>query len=277
MEGLQSTPTGREPGARPVAVITGGRRGIGQACALSLAEAGFDIVILDLEEDADATQTLAKLADHGVRARMVVGNIADVDHRAGLVDRVFQAFGTVDCLVNNAGVLSGTRGQDLLNVTPRDFDHVMSVNLRGTFFFTQEVARRMVGEAEKGPSAERSIITISSGAVGRARTDSPEYAFSKSCLALMSQMFALRLGKHGIRTYEIRPGINRTEMSRDAWGMYEELIDEGRFPIPRLGLPEDVGKTVASLATGGLAYCTGGHVYVDGGFHIPTSVRPRRK
>jgi len=277
MEGLQSTPTGREPGARPVAVITGGRRGIGQACALSLAEAGFDIVILDLEEDADATQTLAKLADHGVRARMVVGNIADIDHRAGLVDRVFQAFGTVDCLVNNAGVLSGTRGQDLLNVTPRDFDHVMSVNLRGTFFFTQEVARRMVGEAEKGPSAERSIITISSGAVGRARTDSPEYAFSKSCLALMSQMFALRLGKHGIRTYEIRPGINRTEMSRDAWGMYEELIDEGRFPIPRLGLPEDVGKTVASLATGGLAYCTGGHVYVDGGFHIPTSVRPRRK
>jgi len=277
MEGLQSTPTGREPGARPVAVITGGRRGIGQACALSLAEAGFDIVILDLEEDADATQTLARVADHGVRARMVVGNIADIDHRAGLVDRVFQAFGTVDCLVNNAGVLSGTRGQDLLNVTPRDFDHVMSVNLRGTFFFTQEVARRMVGEAEKGPSAERSIITISSGAVGRARTDSPEYAFSKSCLALMSQMFALRLGKHGIRTYEIRPGINRTEMSRDAWGMYEELIDEGRFPIPRLGLPEDVGKTVASLATGGLAYCTGGHVYVDGGFHIPTSVRPRRK
>jgi len=259
-----------------VAAVTGGRRGIGQACAISLAEAGFDVVIVDLEEDAGATQTLANAAEHGARAGMVVGNIAEIDHRADLVDRLYQAFGTVDCLVNNAGVLSGTRGQDLLNVTPADFDHVMSVNLRGTFFFTQEVARRMVGEAAKGPPAERSIITISSGAVGRARTDSPEYAFSKSCLALMSQMFALRLGKHGIRTYEIRPGINRTEMSRDAWGMYEELIAEGRFPIPRLGVPEDVGKTVASLATGGLAYCTGGHVYVDGGFHIPTSVRPRR-
>ena len=276
MEATESTSSRRDPGHRPVAAVTGGRRGIGQACAISLAEAGFDVVIVDLEEDAGATQTLANAAEHGARAGMVVGNIAEIDHRADLVDRLYQAFGTVDCLVNNAGVLSGTRGQDLLNVTPADFDHVMSVNLRGTFFFTQEVARRMVGEAAKGPPAERSIITISSGAVGRARTDSPEYAFSKSCLALMSQMFALRLGKHGIRTYEIRPGINRTEMSRDAWGMYEELIDEGRFPIPRLGLPEDVGKTVASLATGGLAYCTGGHVYVDGGFHIPTSVRPRR-
>jgi NAD(P)-dependent dehydrogenase (short-subunit alcohol dehydrogenase family) len=113
--------------------------------------------------------------------------------------------------------------------------------------------------------------------VGRARLDSPEYAFSKSCLALMSQMFALRLGKHGIRTYELRPGINKTEMSRTAWAMYEELVAEGQFPIPRLGLPDDVARTVSALATGMLPYSTGGHIYVDGGFHIPTSVRPRRK
>lgn len=259
-----------------MAVVTGGRRGIGQACAYALAGAGFDIVIVDLEEPG-AAETLANCRERGARAQMQVGDIADIDQRAPLVSRIFEVFGTVDCLVNNAGVLSGTRGQDLLDVTPRDFDHVMTVNLRGTFFLTQEIARRMIAEGDIERPAERSIITISSGAVGRARTDSPEYAFSKTCLALMSQMFALRLGKHGIRTYEIRPGVNKTEMSRGAWSMYEELIAEGRFPIPRLGLPEDVGKTVASLATGMLPYCTGGHVYLDGGFHIPTSERPRRK
>ncbi|MEP6655894.1 MAG: 3-ketoacyl-ACP reductase [Betaproteobacteria bacterium] len=258
-----------------MAVVTGGRRGIGQACAYALADAGFDIVIVDLADDAAAT--LGEVRARGAGAHMVVGDIADIDRRAELVDRIFGAFGTVDCLVNNAGVLSATRGQDLLDVTAADFDNVMAVNLRGTFFLTQEIARRMVAEGDAKRPLERSIITISSGAVGRARTDSPEYAFSKTCLALMSQMFALRLGKHAIRTYEIRPGINKTEMSRSAWEMYEVLVAEGRFPIARLGLPEDVARTVGTLATGMLPYCTGGHIYVDGGFHIPTSERPRRK
>ena len=262
-------------GRRPVAVVTGGRRGIGQACAYALAEDGFDVVVVDIVDDDTETQDGVK--ERGARAALVVGDIADIERRFELVDRIFAAFGTVDCLVNNAGVLSGTRGQDLLDVKTADFDNVMAVNLRGTFFLTQEIARRMVAEGDAKRPVERSIVTISSGAVGRARLDSPEYAFSKTCLALMSQMFALRLGKHGIRTYEIRPGINKTEMSRGAWAMYEELVAEGQFPIPRLGVPDDVAKTVSALATGALPYSTGGHVYVDGGFHIPTSVRPRRK
>ena len=262
-------------GRRPVAVVTGGRRGIGQACADALAAAGFDIVVVDIANDA--AETLEVVRARGVDAEMVVGDIGDIERRGELVDRLFGAFGTVDCLVNNAGVLSGTRGQDLLDVTSKDFDDVMAVNLRGTFFLTQEVAKRMVGEGEVERPVERSIITISSAAVGKARLDSPEYAFSKTCLALMSQMFALRLGRHGIRTYEIRPGINKTEMSRGAWAMYEELVAEGQFPIPRLGVPDDVGHTVAALATGVFPYSTGGHIYVDGGFHVPTSVRPRPK
>ncbi len=262
----------------PVAVVTGGRRGIGRAISVALVEAKFDVVIVDLEEDADARATLAEIAERKGRAKFVAGDIGALDRRVELVDGIFAAFGTVDCLVNNAGVLSGVRGQDLLTVTPDVFDRVMNVNLRGTFFLTQEIAKRMVAEDEAGTGRPvgRSIVTITSGAVGRARTDSPEYSFSKTSLALMSQIFAVRLGRHNIATYDLRPGVTRTEMSRSAWGMYEELVEEGRFPIRRLGLPDDIARAVVTLASGGLSYVTGGFITIDGGFGIPASVMPRR-
>jgi NAD(P)-dependent dehydrogenase (short-subunit alcohol dehydrogenase family) len=269
---MPSSPT---PARAPVAVVTGGRRGIGRACATALAGAGFDVVVLDLVEDADAAETLAAIRVLGRRAAFVAGDIAEIERRQALVDALVAAFGAIDCLVNNAGVFATTRGADLLDVTPESYDRVMGVNLRGTFFLTQEVARRMVAESDARRPRDRSIITVTSGVVGRPRTDLPEYSFSKTGLALMSQAFALRLGRHGIRTFEIRPGVTRSEMSRDAWGIYEKLIAEGRFPIARIGLPEDVGAAVAMFAAGTLPYSTGGHLYLDGGFHIPTPVLPR--
>ena len=262
-------------GRAPVAAVTGGRRGIGRACAAALAGAGFDVVVVDLVDDADTAATLAEIRAAGRGARFVAGDIAEIDRRVALVDGIVGAFGTIDCLVNNAGVFATTRGADLLDVTPESYDRVMGVNLRGTFFLTQEVARRMVAEGDAKHPIDRSIITVTSGVVGRPRTDLPEYSFSKTGLSLMSQAFALRLGCHGIRTWEIRPGVTRSEMSRDAWGIYEKLIAEGRFPIPRIGLPEDVGRAVAMFATGTLPYSTGGHLYLDGGFHIPAPVLPR--
>ncbi len=259
----------KEAGRAPVAVVTGGRRGIGQACSGLLAREGFEVIVLDVVEDDDARATMAEIAAAGRRGRLVLGDIADLDAREALAARLFECFGTVDCLVNNAGVLSNSRGGDLLDVTPGNFDRVMNVNLRGTFFLTQAVARRMIAEADTRRPVPRSIITVSSGAVGRARQDSPEYAFSKTGLALMSQMFAVRLGRHGICSYDIRPGVTKTEMSRDVWPMYDQLIADGHFPIPRMALPADVARAVATLAAGGLSFVTGGHVYVDGGHHIP--------
>ncbi len=262
----------------PVAAVTGGRRGIGRAVAVTLADAGFDIALVDIEQDADAAAVLAEIEARGRRTRMVVGDIADVDGSSNLASRIFAAFGTVDCLVNNAGVVPPVRGIDLLEVTPASFDRVMGVNLRGTFFLTQAIARRMVEEddATERP-VPRSIITISSGAVGRPSTDWPEYAFSKTCLSMMSQAFALRLAPHGVRTYEIRPGVTKTEMSRDVWDAYDAMIEAGRLPLGRMGLPEDIGRTVAVFATGQFAHTTGDFIHVDGGVHIPASqARPRR-
>ena len=184
---------------------------------------------------------------------------------------------TFDCLVNNAGVMPKTRGGDLLDVTPENFDAVMNVNLRGTFFLTQEFAKRMIATRPEGRPVIGSIITISSGAVGKPRLDSPEYAFSKTSLSLMSQAFALRLGQYGIHTYELRPGVTKTEMSRDAWPMYDKMIADGRFPIARMGEPSDVGQAAATLASGGLAFSTGEFFNIDGGFHMPFTAVARKK
>jgi NAD(P)-dependent dehydrogenase (short-subunit alcohol dehydrogenase family) len=262
----------------PVAVVTGGRRGIGRGCCTALADAGFDIVIVDLLNDDDTLETAAEIKKRGRKSAAVNGDISDVSLSSTIAEQAYAAFGAIDCLVNNAGVLPKTRGRDLLEVTPDTFDQVMNINLRGTFFLTQEIARRMIMTREAG---ERpvigSIVTVSSGVVGKPRQDSPEYAFSKSSLALMSQMFALRLGPWGIHTYELRPGMTKTEMSRDAWDMYDNMIQQGRFPIPRVGLPEDVGHAAAVLAKGLLPYSTGEYFNLDGGFHLPFSGPASRK
>jgi len=258
----------------PIAAVTGGRRGIGRAIAYALADSGFDVIVVDLELDDDAAETLGAIRSRGRRANFISADLALVERREALARDIFATFGTLDCLVNNAGVVPSVRRLDLLDVTPESFDRVMGINLRGTFFLTQAIARRMVAE----PPAERplrSIITITSGVVGRPRTDWPEYAFSKTGLSLMSQAFALRLASHGVRTYEIRPGVNRTSMSRDVWDSYEMLIEEGRLPLGRIGLPEDIARAAATLAAGQLSYTTGDRIYIDGGVHIPVSQTPK--
>jgi 3-oxoacyl-[acyl-carrier protein] reductase len=208
------------------------------------------------------------IRDRGRKSHLITADISDIDRRNEFATRMFQAFGTVDCLVNNAGVITPTRGQDLLDVTPQDFDRVMNVNLRGTFFLTQAVALKMVEEGERPRPVGRSIITVSSGAAGRVLLGKPEYAFSKTCLSLLSQTFAIRLGRHGIAAYEVRPGATRTPMTRDRIAVHEQMLKAGNFPIARVAEPEDVGATIAALAKNGLLYNTGNYVYVDGGFNF---------
>ena len=137
----------------PVALVTGARRGIGRGIALALAERGFDVVVNDIADDAATRETLAGVAAHGRRAAFVAHDVADVDGHAAFADAAFAAFGTIDCLVNNAGISVKVRG-DLLDVTPESFDRVLGVNLRGTFFLTQAVARTMLAET-RGPTIRR--------------------------------------------------------------------------------------------------------------------------
>ena len=251
----------------PVALVTGARRGIGAGIARALAGRGFDLVLADIEAGPEAEAVAKSVATLKRRARFIEVDIADIAGLKAFVTKAWQDFGTLDCLVNNAGVQVKTRG-DLLDVTPESFDHLMTVNLRGTFFLTQEVARRMAAEQRAPGGPHRSIVTISSVNAVTAAINRGEYCISKSALTMMNKLFALRLAEHGVNCYEIRPGVIATEMTAPAKQRYDKFIAEGNIPIARWGKPADIGEAIATLASGGLAFSTGDSFAIDGGLHI---------
>ena len=253
----------------PVALVTGGRRGIGAAICHALAKRGFAVAVADIERDANAEETLRALKNSGARTEFFRADIGDIARHSSLLDRVWKSFGTLDCLVNNAGVQVKARG-DLLDVTPESFDRLMAVNLRGTFFLTQAAAKRMVAEKRAKSAPHRSIVTISSINVMRAAVNRGEYCMSKSALTMMTKLFALRLAEHGIHCYEIRPGVIATDMTAPAKDRYDTFIAGGGVPMKRWGDPTDVGEAVASLAAGALPFSTGDYFAIDGGLHIET-------
>ncbi len=252
---------------RGVALVTGGRRGIGRGVALALAESGFDIVINDLVDDAAAAETVAAVALRGRRAAVVVGDIADVAGLDRMGGEAWDRFGAIDCLVNNAGVSVLDRG-DLLDVSLESYDRCLDVNLRGPFFLTQSIARRMLA-APPGPE-QRSIITISSVSSEVVSVARGEYCISKAGLSMMSKLFAARLAESGIAVFEVRPGIIRTDMTQPSAERLDRMIAEGFTPIRRWGEPADVGRAVATLACGGLPFSVGQVVHVDGGLTLRT-------
>ncbi len=251
----------------PIALVTGARRGIGASVAKALAGRGFDLVLADIEAGSEAGAVVKAVETLKRRARFIRADIADVAGLKGFVGKAWKEFGTLDCLVNNAGVQVKSRG-DLLDVTPESFDRLMTVNLRGTFFLTQEVARRMAAEKRPARAPHRSIVTISSVNAVTAAINRGEYCMSKSALAMMNKLFALRLAGHGVHCYEIRPGVIATEMTAPAKERYDKFIAEGNIPIARWGKPRDIGEAVATLASGALPFSTGDSFAIDGGLHI---------
>ncbi|TMH07094.1 MAG: SDR family NAD(P)-dependent oxidoreductase, partial [Betaproteobacteria bacterium] len=128
--------------AKPLAVVTGARRGIGAAIAIELAARGFDLAVTDIDA-AGADETLAAIESRGARARLFAFDLGDIERHAAIMQQIGEWGGPIACLVNNAGIPAVRRG-DLLEVAAASYDHVLDVNLRGTFFFTQAVARHMV-------------------------------------------------------------------------------------------------------------------------------------
>lgn len=251
--------------SRPIALVTGARRGIGAAIAIALAKDGFDVAITDLEEDPSARATLDALRAAGARALFVASDLANVDDRQRVVAGIVAALGPVACLVNNAGVPSPARG-DLLQMEPEAFDQVLGVNLRGTFFLTQAVARHMMETTSPHP---RSIVTVSSVSAELASPERGEYCMSKAGLGMMNKLFALRLAAGNIAVFEVRPGVIRTPMTAGVADKYDKRIADGLVPMDRWGEPEDIGNAVAVLASGRLAFATGSVIHVDGGLAIP--------
>ncbi|MFP5406400.1 MAG: 3-ketoacyl-ACP reductase, partial [Gammaproteobacteria bacterium] len=204
--------------------------------------------------------------DRGAQVEFMPGDIADLALHERLVEFAYARFGRLDVLVNNAGIQVRARG-DLLDVTPERFDEILGVNLRGGFFLTQRVARRMLQDGRH--DAGRAIVTLTSANAELVSVEKGEYCISKSGLSMATRLFAVRLADAGIPVFEIRPGLIRTDMTAEVVDKYGPLIEQGLSPMRRWGQPEEIGQAVAALVCGAIPFATGMAVDIDGGLLIP--------
>ncbi len=247
------------------ALVTGASRGIGRGIALALAGAGFDVVVNYAANLAAAEDTAAEIEKLGARAALIRADVGDAEDRTRLVHESHEAFGGIDLLVNNAGVAPAVRA-DILDATEESFDRLVGINLKGPYFLTQQVARRMI---EAGTAGK--IVTISSMSAYTASVNRGDYCVTKAGLGMMTKLFAARLAEHGITVFEVRPGIIATDMTGPVKEKYDKLIlTDGLTPIRRWGTPDDVGRAVVAIATDLLPFSTGQVIDVDGGFHLRT-------
>lgn len=249
---------------RRVALVTGGRRGIGLAVAAGLAADGLDVAITGTRDDEVAQAAVGTLAAHGVSATYVAGDVQDVADHARVLDAVEAALGPVDVFVSNAGV-APPRRLDVLETTVENFDYVLGVNLRGAFFLAQAVANRMLKVPSETP---RSLIVVSSCSAEMVSNSRLEYCISKAGLAMVVEGLAVRLAADGIAVFEVRPGIIKTDMTAGVVSKYDALIEQGLVPARRWGRPEDIAAAVKALARPDVAFSTGTIVNVDGGLTI---------
>jgi NAD(P)-dependent dehydrogenase (short-subunit alcohol dehydrogenase family) len=252
---------------QPVALVTGGSRGIGRGICLALAGQGYAVAINYAGNEAAAQETQHLIQERGPGATLLcqgdVGSARDRDH---LVDRILAEWQRIDVLVNNAGITSVGR-KDILEATEESWDRVLDVNLKGPFFLTQRVAREMIRRHDL-PLVHPCIVNISSLSAYAVSTNRGDYCITKAGLGMMTRLWATRLADWGIRVFEVRPGVIDTDMTAGAREKYDRLIAEGLAPMRRWGTAEDVGKAVAALVSGAFPFSTGDALNVDGGFHI---------
>lgn len=248
------------------AIITGGTRGIGQAVAQRLGQEGYNLVVVGTRPAADAELCLEAFSSQTIPHCYVQADIGLSADRERIVAQAVQTFGAVHLLVNNAGVAPLER-RDLLEMTEESFDHVLSINLKGTLFLTQAVARQMLTQTVIGKK-RGTIINISSCSAQVSSTARGEYCVSKAGLSMVTTLFADRLAGEGILVHEVRPGVIATDMTAKVHDKYDNLIASGAFPIARWGTPEDIAGAVSALAGELFLYTTGNYIDVDGGFHI---------
>ena len=237
-----------------VAIITGGARGIGLATAQKFLQEGAKVVIADLEEDL-VQQVATELGEGALGIRVNVVERASVD---ALMEKVRAELGRIDILVNNAGVI---RDAQLLKMEEKDFDFVVSVNLKGVFNCTQSVAPTMV---EQGSG----VILNASSVVGiYGNFGQTNYVATKAGVIGMTKTWARELGKKGIRVNAVAPGFIETRMTE---GIPEKVMDtlNSRVSLRRMGKPEEIANAYLWLASDESSYVTGHILSVDGGASV---------
>jgi 3-oxoacyl-[acyl-carrier protein] reductase len=249
-----------EAGTARVAIVTGAARGIGAATAKRLAEDGFAVAVLDLDEGS-AKGTVEAIESAGGRALAVGADVSDPAQVEAAVTRVAEELGAPVVLVNNAGV---TRDNMLFKMSDSDWDTVMNVHLRGAFLMTRATQKYMT-EAKWGR-----IVNLSSvSALGN--RGQANYSTAKAGLQGFTKTVAIELGKFGVTANAIAPGFIETEMTRataERMGIPMDDFIKGaasQIPVARVGQPEDIAHLVSFLVSDGAGFVSGQVIYAAGG------------
>lgn len=237
-----------------VALITGGSRGIGKACAKELAKAGFDIAVIYAGNEAAANETVSELKAMNVEAEAYKCDVSDAESVNECVAKVMEKFGRIDVLVNNAGI---TRDNLMLRMNHDDWNAVINTNLTGAFNMTKPIVKIMMKQ-RSGSIVNMSSIVGVMGNAGQAN-----YSAAKSGLIGFTKSLAKELGSRNIRVNAIAPGFIKTDMTK---GLDIDSFAE-HIPLKRLGEAEDIAVTVKFLAVDG-KYITGQVIGVDGGLVV---------
>lgn len=254
-----------------VAIVTGGARGIGRAVAERLVEEGMKVMLADVDQHEGVRVT--KMLGSEQVVRFTECDVAEKLDVRNLIAETTDAFGPIDLLVNNAGIL---RGADFLDLSEDDFDRVMRVNLKGAFLLSQSVARHMVERVQEGQPAG-AIVNISSVSAILAMSTQLPYSVSKAALTQLTKVSAIALAPYGIRVNAVGPGAvesNMLDSSIDLSTDRKTIIS--RTPMGRIARPQEIASVVAFLASADASYVTGQTVYADGGrLPLAYTVPPR--
>jgi 2-deoxy-D-gluconate 3-dehydrogenase len=242
--------------AGKVALVTGCNTGLGQGMAIGLAQAGCDIVGVNLSSPSETAEKVTALGRRFLDLRADLGSIEGIPQ---LIEKAVGEFGHLDILVNNAGII---RREDAIEFSEKNWDDVMNVNSKTLFFMSQAVARQFIKQGHGGK-----IINIASMLSYQGGIRVPSYTASKSAVMGITRLMANEWAKHGINVNAIAPGYmatNNTEQLRADEGRSKEILE--RIPAGRWGVPEDVMGPVVFLASKAADYVNGYTLAVDGGW-----------
>jgi NAD(P)-dependent dehydrogenase (short-subunit alcohol dehydrogenase family) len=242
-----------------VAIVTGGRQGIGLAIANALADAGADILIGDIERE-DALKAAKNLTKKDVKATGCKVDVADKKSVEEMVETAISEFGHIDILVNNAGVVIRKNGID---TEEEEWDWLMGINLKGPFLCSRAVAPHFIAQ-----NSGR-IINLVSAQVGVVQPERAAYNASKTGLAGLTRALAVELAPFGIRVNAIGPGWTLTEINKAALSEPELLKEiQSKMPLARMADAKEVGALAAFLASPEADYITGQVIFIDGGWTV---------
>ena len=245
-----------------VAVVTGGAMGIGYGIAYRLAEAGAAVMIADINKTV-ADASAAKLVAKGWKASAVAADVSKVEQVAEMIEATMRTFGGLDILVNNAGIYPTI---PVIDMQEKDFDHIISVNLKSVFLCTQAVAKEMIKQGRGGKIINvTSIDALRPSMVGLATYDA-----SKHGLWGFTKNVAIELAPHKIWVNAVAPGSVNTPGTGAGAPASKEMEEQmklfiGKIPMHRMGEPDDIGKVALFLASDLASYITGSQIIVDGG------------